>query len=98
MNGEDKIIKTPAIIITSTAPQTAASKTIVQLKPNTGGRDHTCLRSVESEAGEARSFISSAKDRGGLSDPSLSPIRSFRIALETNGRHTVQHERKKMSQ
>lgn len=41
---------------------------------------------------ETSSLISSAKDREGLSDPSFSPITSFRKVLESKSRHTAQHE------
>lgn len=37
---------------------------------------------------EDSNLISSAKDRGGLSNPSFSPIVSFKIALEAKRRHT----------
>lgn len=52
-------------------------------------RIHTCLRCLESDvlvfasSKEASSLISSAKERGGLSDPSFSSNRSFRAELET---------------
>lgn len=61
----------------------------------------TFLRSVElldfTSVKEASSLISSAKDKGGLGDPSLSSIRSFRLALETNSRDTGQHERRQIT-
>lgn len=47
---------------------------------------------ISTWAEEASSFSSSAKDRGGRSSPSLSPITSFRIALKTKRRHTTPYE------
>lgn len=59
---------------------------------------HTCARSktlVSTLPEEARSLISSAKDRGALSAPA-SPIASFRKALKTNSRHNAWYECKQV--
>lgn len=74
-------------------------KTNVLYKKNQ--KAHTCARSNESDMlvstlpEEARSLISSAKDRGVMSSRA-SPIASFRKALKTNSRHNARYECKQV--